>query len=435
MSNIDSRIHELATALEPKMVERRRDLHRHPETGWTEFRTASIVIHQLRDLGYEVQFGADVLEESERMGVPSEERLAAAMERAISEGAAPELVAAMAGGRTGVVGTLDTGRPGRHVALRFDMDCNDVVEAADDKHRPYREGFSSLHPGEMHACGHDGHTTAGLAVAEILASIKDELVGKVTFVFQPAEEGVRGARAMAAKGVVDGVDYLLGAHLMMPKCGFLGYDVTGFLATTKFDADFTGVPAHAGGMPEAGKSALLAAANAAINISAITRHSGGPTRINVGVLNAGTGRNVIPAHAHMEVETRGATTAINEFVEKRAKDILKGAAAMYDVEVEFTQTGGAASGDNTPELSERIRAIAERLAIFEELGTMHDMGGSEDCSYFMERVQQNGGQAAYLIIGGSLAAVNHNLYFDFDEHALTLEAELLASATQELLHG
>lgn len=383
--DIGQKIKDMAEHLYPEMVKRRRDLHRHPEAGWTEFRTASMVIQELESLGYEVHFGWEVIDGSQQMGLPAKDVMDACMERAVEEGADKKLVAAMAGGRTGVVGILRTGRPGKTVALRFDMDCNEVEEAKDEKHRPYREGFFSLHPGCMHACGHDGHTTAGLAVAKILAGLKDELVGTVKFIFQPAEEGVRGARAMAAKGVVDDADYLLGAHLMMPPVGFLGYDVRGFLATTKFDADFTGVPAHAGGMPECGKNALLAAANAAINIQGITRHSKGVTRINVGVLNAGTGRNVIPAHAHMEVETRGATTEVNDFVQKRAEEILKGAAMMYDVKVQFIQTGGAASGNNSPELSAHVRKTAERLGIFNRLEEVHDIGGSEDCSYFMER--------------------------------------------------
>jgi aminobenzoyl-glutamate utilization protein A len=431
--DLDKKIAQFVQDLEEKTTKRRRDLHHYPETGWTEFRTAAIVIGQLRDLGYEVSFGKDVLVDGECMGVPSAKVLEAQMERAISQGADPALVKEMAGGRTGVVGVMDFGRPGKTVALRFDMDCNDIVEAADEKHRPFREGFASVNRGCMHACGHDGHTSAGLAVAEILAQLKDELCGRVKFIFQPAEEGVRGARGMAAKGIVDDVDFLLGAHLMRPKVGYLGYDVQGFLATSKFDADFTGVPVHAGSYPEKGKNALLAAANAAINLQAITRHSEGSTRVNVGVLNAGTGRNVVPANAHMEVETRGASSAINAYMYGRAQQIILGAAQMYDVEVKLTQTGGAASGNNSPELSAYIRKVAERLDIFDTLDTLRDIGGSEDCSYFMERVQKHGGQAAYLIIGGSLAAVNHNLYFDFDEHALTLEAQLLATATSGLL--
>lgn len=433
--NLDKEIINQAENLAADMVKYRRDLHKHPEAGWTEFRTASIVIKKLQKLGYEVYMGSQVINVAEQMGLPSQDVLNKCMEQAITEGADPKLVEKMTGGLTGVVGIMNFAKPGKTVALRFDMDCNEVNEANDDEHRPYREGFSSIHTGLMHACGHDGHTSVGLAIAEIMANLKDKLCGKIKLIFQPAEEGVRGARAMAAAGVVDDVDYLLGAHLMMPKVGTLAYDVRGFLATTKFNADFTGVPAHAGSNPEIGRNAMLAAATAAINIQAIPRHSGGSSRINVGVLNAGTGRNVVPANAHLEIETRGATTAINEYIYQRAESILQGAAAMQDVSVKIIKTGSAASGSNTLELSNRIKQIAERLGTFDKLEEMHNIGGSEDCAYFMERVQERGGQAAYLVIGGSLTAINHNSRFDFDEKALILDTEIMTAATCDLLEG
>jgi aminobenzoyl-glutamate utilization protein A len=373
--------------------------------------------------------------ENERMGVPGEEVLSACQERALSEGANSELVKKMTGGCTGVVATLDTGRPGKTVALRFDMDCNDVTEAADDKHRPNREGFASLHKGCMHACGHDGHTSVGLGVAEVLAKLQDKLVGKIKLIFQPAEEGVRGARAMAAKGVTDDVDFLIGSHFMMPKIGFLAYDVQNFLATSKLNVDFKGVAAHAGGAPEQGKNALLAAAAAALNLHAITRHSGGSSRINVGVLRAGTGRNVVPAQGHMEIETRGATTEINDFIRERAEQVIKGAAMMYDTEVNITPMGSAPGGNNSPELAEKIRQAAQRLELFDNLTDTYDMCGSEDFMYFMERMQKQGKQAAYIIIGASLAAINHNDRFDFDEQAMVLAVSLLSAAVADLLEG
>lgn len=431
--DLEKKVSQLADNLEGKTIARRRDLHRHPESGWTEFRTACIVIKQLRALGYEVKFGQDVLVPQECMGVPADNILQKNMERAIKQGADPVLVKEMTGGYTGVVGIMDFGRPGKTVALRFDMDCNDIIEIEDEKHRPFREGFASVNHGCMHACGHDGHTSAGLTIAEILSSLKEYLCGKVKFIFQPAEEGVRGARGMVAKGIVDDVDYLLGAHLMKPKIGYLGYDVRGFLATSKFNADFTGISAHAGSYPEKGKNALLAAANAAVNLQAISRHSEGSTRINVGVLNSGTGRNVIPDNAHMEIETRGISSEVNSYVYLCAKRILESCAQMYDVKVKITDEGSAASSNNSPEFSQFIYKVAKQLNIFNELGVIHDIGGSEDCSYFIERVQAHGGQAAYLIIGASLAAINHNPYFDFDEHALTLEAKLLSSVVCALL--
>ena len=309
-----------AEALKPELIARRRDLHTHPETGWTEFRTASLIINELKALGYEVHFGAEVVAEKSMMGRPSVKELEAYMKRAITEGADPVLVEKMAGGKTGVVGILDTGRPGKTVAFRFDMDCNDVEEEKGEGHRPAAEGFCSTHAKAMHACGHDGHVTIGLAVAKLLKENMDALNGRIKLIFQPAEEGVRGALAMVDAGVVDDVDFLFGGHIGF-KCTQADTLVTmtdGFLATTKMDAEFHGVSAHAGAAPEEGKNALLAAAQAAISLSTISRHSQGSSRINVGVLNAGTGRNVVPDIASMKIETRGGNTVINEFMVKEA---------------------------------------------------------------------------------------------------------------------
>src|SRR5699024_12202696 len=127
--------------------------------------------------------------------------------------------------------------------------------------------------------------TIGLELATLLMDNKDDLKGKIKLIFQPAEEGTRGARSMVEAGVVDTTDYYIASHIGtgVPLNHFLGSN-NGFLTTTKIDVSFKGVSSHAGGQPEEGKNAMLAAANAVINLNAIPRHSGGATRINVGEL-------------------------------------------------------------------------------------------------------------------------------------------------------
>ena len=259
MDTLTKEMMDYAGSLQDEMVARRRDLHHHPEPGWTEFRTASIVATELKSLGYDVIMGVDAINKSSMMGVPSEEKLKKEQQRAISEGADPALVEKMTGGLTGVVGVMHFAGEGPTVGLRFDMDSNDVTETDDPQHRPNKEGFASCHDGAMHACGHDGHTTVGLAVAKILAHFKDQLKGTVKLCFQPAEEGVRGAKAMVDSGVVDDVDYMLGAHFgfKMKETGSIACNVTGFLATGKYDARFTGRASHAGAAPEAGRNAVF----------------------------------------------------------------------------------------------------------------------------------------------------------------------------------
>ena len=192
----------------------------------------------------------------------------------------------------------------------------------------------------------------------------DKLHGRIKLIFQPAEEGVRGALAMVDAGVVDDVDYLFGGHIGF-KCTQADTLVTmtdGFLATTKLDAEFHGVSAHAGAAPEEGKNAknaLLAAAQAAISLSTISRHSQGSSRINVGVLNAGTGRNVVPDIASMKIETRGGNTEINEFMVKEARRMLQAAADLYDVKVDISLAGGAPASIYDKELAEEIAALVK----------------------------------------------------------------------------
>ncbi|SDE50193.1 amidohydrolase [Sporomusa acidovorans] len=428
------KISDMAKALQAKTVARRRDFHKHPEAGWTEFRTAAVVADALTQLGYDVFVGDDVINTQAMMGVPTQAELERQAKRALEQGANPEWVAKMSDGKTGVVGVMGFSRPGPTVALRFDMDANDLMEAEDDKHRPYREKFASLNEGVMHACGHDGHTAAGLAVAEIISMMSAELQGTVKLIFQPAEEGVRGAKSMVEKGMVDDVDFMIGMHLVGAPFGIgqVGYP-SGFMATTKVDADFTGVPAHAGANPEAGRNALLAAANALIHLHAISRHSGGDSRVNVGVLQGGSGRNVIPANASIKMEIRGSSSEVNDYMYHESIRIIEAAAAMQGVAVTTKLMGSAAGGSNSKQLETRITDIAKRLGIFKEITTQSPAGACDDYSYFMERVQQKSGQAVYTVVGAETAAVHHNSYFDFNEDALQMAVVFLVNATVELL--
>ena len=136
--------------LRSELVAFRRERHRHPENGWTEFLTTSEVIKKLESFGIPYIYGKEIHTKEKRYGLPSEENLKACMERAISEGADPQLVKNMEGGYTGVVAIIDTGRPGPTTGIRCDMDCNDVRESKDKNHFPVAEGFDSIHPNLMH---------------------------------------------------------------------------------------------------------------------------------------------------------------------------------------------------------------------------------------------------------------------------------------------
>ena len=229
-----------------------------PEEGWSEFTTTAFVIGKLREYGYEVLTGTKVINPDNCLG-RNPKVVEAGLAYARANGVSEELLAEMEG-YTGCVGVLDTGRPGPTLAVRFDIDCVPVTESTEGDHLPAKEGFVSTRPGLMHACGHDAHTSTGLAVAHWFADNKDQMKGRIKILFQPAEEGVRGAAGMAASGVVDDADFFLSSHIaMMCKSGEMSINPYGFLCTTKLDVTYTGRPAHAGVEPNAGRNAMAAA--------------------------------------------------------------------------------------------------------------------------------------------------------------------------------
>jgi len=429
---------KLAGEIGPWLIDIRRTIHQFPETGWLEMRTSAIIAKELRAMGYEVLTGRAVCEESARMGVPSQKETQEHLDRALAFGLPEEeLTADMREGFTGVIGILRCG-DGPTVGLRFDIDALGMQECPLGEHRPNREGFASVIPGKMHACGHDGHAAIGLGVAKMLCAMKEHLHGTVKLLFQPGEEGARGARAMVAAGHLDDVDFFIGSHIA-PSGSLDDGDVTagtyGSLATTKYDVVFGGKAAHAGGYPENGSNALLAACTAVLNLHAIPRHSGGQSRVNVGKLHAGTGRNVIPDHAALELEVRGETTEINAFMAKTAIDICEGAAKMQGCTVQMIKMGEAEGQHSDLMLIERIVNVVKRDLPDLTLSSIQNAQnwGSEDISIMMNRVQARGGQATYMRVMTPMAGAQHTVKFDFDESVLARSVRVFCAATLDIL--
>jgi aminobenzoyl-glutamate utilization protein A len=408
------------------VIELRRELHQYPELGFTEFRTAAKAVQLLSGWGYKVTYGQDTMDGESRRGMPSEEVLEGSYQRALREGADPVIVERMRGGFTAVVAELDGIGDGPTVAFRFDMDALPIPESDKAGHFPADQQFRSSHEGIMHACAHDGHTAIGLALAERLRD--RQFAGKVRLLFQPAEEGVRGAYAMVQKGMLDGVDRLFCMHLGTGvPTGHMRGAARGFLATTKLAAYFSGVSAHAGASPEEGRNALLGAATALLNIHALPRFSTADTRINVGILEGGTGANIIPAHARMIIETRSADEATNRELERRVRQIIEHSAAMHELDASVEIIGGAIPIACDAELAELAAGEAAQIAGFTHAEPFSDASalGSEDASYMIRRVQEQGGQATYMIIGTDLPAPHHHPEFDIHESVLPPAVTLL----------
>lgn len=324
-----------------QMVADRRWLHAHPEDGWNEFETTYFIVKRLEELGLKALAGIEVIEPEAVMG-RNEEAAQAAQARALAHGV-PEAFLKRLGGYTGAMAVLETGRPGPVTAIRVDIDSLPIEETTKPEHEANQGHFRSEYPGFSHACGHDGHTAVGLGVAAWLADHKDSLNGTIKVLFQPAEEGVRGAAAMAAKGIVDDVDWFAGAHIGCGAyLGQVGVSHHGYLATTKFDLEYEGIQAAAGS-PEKGRSALMCAAATCMSLGSLPGHSQGITRVQIGKLISGVGRNIVAPHAYMQLEVRGESTEINDYMAAKV--------------------------------------------------------GSEDCTMLIRRVQEHGGKAAFFYYG------------------------------------
>lgn len=407
----------MLSAYHDQLINFRRQLHQLPEEGWSEFTTTALLVKTLREYGYEVLLGRKIVNPEACLG-RSETVVKAGIERARQNGVSEELLEEMQE-LTGCVAVLDTERPGPTLAVRFDIDCVPVTECSDETHLPAKEGFISKNPGFMHACGHDAHMSMGLAVAHWVMDNKDKLSGKIKILFQPAEEGVRGAAGMAASGILDDCDYFLGSHVAMSaKSGEIATNLYGYLCTTKLDVTFHGKPAHAGACPQDGRNALAAAANAAVQMLGISRHSGGMTRINVGQLIAGEGRNVIPSKAVMKLEVRGETGEINQYMVDQVTNICKGVALSFDVTYEMRKMGEAVDLTADQELVDILNAAGKATPGITVVDKALNFGGSEDATILARRVQAHGGKAAFFLWGSDRPSGHHTATFDIKESDL-----------------
>lgn len=437
--NMYEKIKSLAKEYFPETVQTRRDFHKYAERGWLEMRTASIVARKLNNLGYQVLVGKELMCETARMGLPSKRVLTLNYKRAILQGADPYYLEKVKDGFTAVAGIIKNG-DGPVVAIRFDMDALSIMEDDSADHNPGKFGFISCNPGAMHACGHDGHTAMGLTVAKILSEIKEHLHGTLKLIFQPAEEGVRGAKSIAISGFLDDVDYIFAGHIWQQAPGedydiYLGMDET--FATTKLDVIYHGVSSHAAGMPQFGKNALLSAASCILNLHSIPRNSDGCTRINVGTINAGTGRNIVPETAKLEIEVRGATTELNNYMEVYATDVIRGAALMHDTIVEINKMGKAYSLECDKKMMDIIRHVCDDHLKNIKVAPKYlsPLDGSDDFSYMMATVQAHGGIATYMKLTTDLAASPHNCAYDFNENVLLTGTTVYSSVAYYLLNN
>ncbi|WP_434443546.1 amidohydrolase [Lentzea sp. E54] len=407
-----------------ELVAVRRDLHQHAEPAFLEIRTSTIVVTRLRALGIEPRTGRDAMRTGVVTDYPSVDQLDRFASRAVAAGADAALAEFAAAHGTAVVCEIEGDLPGPTWALRFDMDGLPLTESDEPAHVPAAAGFRCA-DGFMHACGHDGHTAIGLALAERLVADRG-FAGRVRLLFQPAEEGGRGAASMLAAGAADGVDKFVALHLGLDlPTGVVAGGVEGMLATTKLRATYTGAAAHAALSPQEGRNALLGAASAALAVMALPRYSTADTRINVGTLRAGDNVNIVPSWAEMTLEARSTDSAVCEDLTERIETRLHGAAAMHDLRLELHRTGGSTTMRCDRPLVDAVGRAAATLLGDSAAHSLWRMNGSDDASLFAHAVQQNGGMATYTVVGADHRAPHHHPSFDIDESAMAVALEVL----------
>ena len=364
------------------LIATRRDIHQHPELGFEETRTATLVADRLRSLDYHVTPGV---------------------------------------GKTGVVG-LKKNAGGRCVLLRADMDALPVEEA---NAVPYR----SRHPGKMHACGHDGHVAIGLEVARRLAPL--DLAGSVKFAFQPAEEASNGAQAMIADGVLEQprVDAAFGIHLWNDlPVGTIGVMPGPVMASVdQFEIEIVGKGGHAAA-PHQTVDPVLVAAHVITALQSLVSRRRDPLEeglVSVTEVHAGRAFNVIPTRAALRGTVRTFGGRFFEDAPRLVEETAQGIAAAFGAQANVNYRRLSAPLINDETLSALMRDAAAQVVgaanVHHGLRTM----GGEDMAYFLERVP-----GCFAFVGSApqngSASPHHSPTFDIDEESLVIGADLMS---------
>jgi len=341
------------------IIDLRHQIHQYPELGNREFKTAKLVAEHLRSLGIEVE--TDIA-------------------------------------YTGVVGVLKGNKPGPVVAVRADMDALPVTEETD---LPFKSTVKTTYldkeVGVMHACGHDIHTSVQLGVASVLASMKRSLPGTVKFIFQPAEEGPPpgeegGAELMLKEGVFDNPkpSAVFGLHTHAAlEVGELGLTIgPAMAAVDQFIITIKGKQSH-GAYPHKSVDPIIMATEVVTAFQTIRSRSLSPLEpsvVTVGIIRGGERFNIIPEEVHLEGTVRTYDPEVQDMVEKRMNEILKGITLAYGGSFELNYDRGTPATINNPELCKQMIPTLERVVGKDNLKMMDPVMGGEDFAIFANEV-------------------------------------------------
>jgi amidohydrolase len=372
-------------ALRQEMIARRRDLHQHPELAFEEVRTAGIVAQTLADLGMEVQTGI---------------------------------------GKTGVIGMLEGASDGPTVMVRCDMDALPI-------HEENEVDYRSQTSGKMHACGHDGHTSIGLAVAKMLHAQRHRIKGRVKFIFQPAEELGKGAVAMIEDGVLHDPtpQVCFGLHLWSQiPTGEIAITAGPFMAgAAEFEIDLIGSGGHAA-LPNYTIDPIVAAAHLVTALQTITSRNLHPFEngvFSVTQIHAGEAFNVIPTQATLRGTFRHFTRHERDTIVKRLDEIVAGIAAAMGCQVKIRLDENVPPLVNNPEMAQTLEH--DLGTIYPDLRRRNDFRTmvAEDMAFYLQQIP---GVFLFVGAGDENSFPHHHPRFDLDEEALVIGASVLASA-------
>ena len=367
----------------------RHALHRRPELGFQEQGTAAFVTAQLEALGLTVHGGI---------------------------------------GGTGLVANLRCGEGAGVLGLRADMDALAMTETGTPAH-------ASEHPGCMHGCGHDGHMAMVLGAAALLTERRD-FNGTVRFIFQPAEEHGRGAKAMMADGLFERfpVDAIFGLHNMpgLPLGHFAGRAGGIMAAEDNFEIRITGRGGHAA-RPHMGVDPLVVAAQIILGLQTIVSRSVDPSAtavVSCTEIESDGIRNAIPTTVVLKGDTRSYDPAVQALLEARMRSLCEGIAAAQGASVTVSYTHEFAPTVNWPEpTAQALRAAEAVVGVDKVDSAVAPMMISEDFGAFLEAVP-----GAFLFLGaGEDALPLHNSAYDFNDALLPLGAEYFATLARQLL--
>ena len=380
-------IPEIAERLE-RFAEIRRDFHAHPEIGFQEERTSGIVADLLRGWGIETHTGV---------------------------------------GGTGVVGIVEGARPGRSIGLRADMDALPMEE---ETNLPWR----SQTPGVSHACGHDGHTATLLAAAQYLSEHRD-FPGRVVLIFQPAEEGLGGARAMLADGLFDRFpcDEVFGLHNSPYTApGVVGIKPGVAMAGADFfDVKVRGTGSHAAS-PQHARDPIMAATALVQAFQTIRSRNAPPHEaavLSVTQIHAGAAYNVVPAEVTLAGTLRFFSEEARERMRTRMETLAKGIAAGFEMEIEIEFRDIFTVLENDAALTDKVLEIAKEVTGAEHtLLQPEAVTGSEDFADMLKAVP-----GAYFTVGHKGEVPLHNPGFVFDDEAIPLGASMFVRLVEDRL--